>query len=147
MKIILKEDVQNLGQPGEIVDVKDGYARNYLLPRNFALRATPQNMKVYEQEKKRIQVKSSKDQKEAEVLAAKLASVSLTATVTVGEEDKVFGSVTSHNIVELLNSQGFDIDRRKIMLEEPIKALGVYEVPIKLHTEVVAQVKVWVVKE
>ncbi len=147
MKIILKQPIENVGSAGEVVEVKAGYARNYLLPRDIALRATPQNMKIYDQEKRRLQVKQSKDKHEAEQLAAQLQSISLTATVAVGEEDKVFGSVTSQHVAELIKAKGFEIDRRKIQMDEPLKALGVYEVPIKLHTEVIANVKVWVVKE
>lgn len=145
--MILKEGVENLGLPGDIVEVKAGYARNYLIPRRVALQATPQNLKVFELEKKRIEVRQSKDKRAAVALAEQLKSVSLTAPVAVGEEDKIFGSVTSQNIAELLSSKGFEIDRRKILLEEPLKALGVYEIPIKLHSEVEAVIKVWVVKE
>src|SRR3990172_8971316 len=134
MKIILREGVENLGQPGDIVEVKAGYGRNYLIPRNRALKATPKNLKIYEQEKKRLESKKLKDKEDAEALAQKLSIVSLTATVAVGEEDKVFGSVTSQNIADLLKAKGFDLDRRKILLDEPLKALGVYEVPIKLHS-------------
>ncbi|NIR50380.1 50S ribosomal protein L9 [candidate division KSB1 bacterium] len=147
MKVILKQDVSNVGQSGDIVEVKDGYARNFLIPRQVALQATPKNLKVYEQEKQRHQIKLTKEKRSAEQLAEKLDQVSLTAPVAVGEEDKVFGAVTSQNIADLLNNKGFDIDRKKIVLEEPLKALGVYEVPIKLHSEVEAKVKVWVVKE
>lgn len=147
MKIILKQDYENLGKIGEVVEVKNGYARNYLIPRDLAVQATPQNLKVIEQEKARQETKQSKDRQAAEALAGKLKSVSLTANVQVGEEDKVFGAVTSQNIAELLAAKGFEIDRRKIHLEEPLKALGVYEVPIKLHHEVEANIKVWVVKE
>lgn len=147
MKIILKEDVQNLGQPGDIVMVKDGFARNYLLPRKLALAATAQNMKIYEQERKRVEAKRLQDKADAEAFAAKLKNVSLTVAVAVGEEDKVFGSVTAQNIADLLQSNGIEIDRRRILLNEPIKALGVYEIPIKVHSEVEAAVKLWVVKE
>lgn len=147
MKVILRQNHETLGKLGEIVDVKPGYARNYLIPKNIALQATPQNMKVFEQQKKRQEIQQLKDQKDAQALADKLQSVSLTATVAVGEEDKVFGAVTSQNIAELLSAKGFDIDRRKIHLPDPIKALGVYEVPIKLHSNVEATVKLWVVKE
>lgn len=147
MKIILKQDFENLGKIGDVVEVKDGFARNYLIPRNFALQASPQNLKVIEQEKSRQAVKLSKDKQEAELLAEQLKSVSLTANVQAGEEDKVFGAVTSQNIAELLAAKGFEIDRRKIHLDDPLKALGVYEVPIKLHSEVEAKIKVWVVKE
>ncbi|TDI97256.1 MAG: 50S ribosomal protein L9 [Caldithrix sp.] len=147
MRIILKEDYENLGKVGEVVEVKDGFARNYLIPKQVALQATPQNLRVIVQEKARNKIKLSKDKREAELVAEKLKKVSLTANVQVGEEDKIFGAVTSQNICELLSSKGFEIDKRKIMLEEPLKALGVFEVPIKLHTEVEAKIKVWVVKE
>lgn len=147
MKVILRRDYSPLGQFGEVVEVKDGYARNFLIPRKIALRATSQNMKAFEQERQREEVKQSRERRAAEALAEKLASVSLTATVSVGEEDKVFGAVTSQDIVDLLSNKGFDIDRRKIQLDEPLKALGVYDIPIKLHPEVEAKVKVWVVKE
>ncbi len=147
MKIILKEDFENLGKVGELVEVKAGFARNYLIPKQVALQATPQNLRVIEQEKTRNKIKLSKDKRDAELLADQLKEVSLTANVQVGEEDKIFGAVTSQNISELLSSKGFEIDKRKILLEEPLKALGVFEVSIKLHTEVEAKIKVWVVKE
>ena len=147
MKIILKEDFESLGKVGEVVEVKAGFARNFLIPKQVALQATPQNLRVFEQEKARNKIKLSKDKREAELLAEQLKEVSLTANVQVGEEDKIFGAVTSQNISELLSSKGFEIDKRKIQLEEPLKALGVFEVPIKLHTEVEAKIKVWVVKE
>lgn len=147
MKIILREDFETLGKSGEIVDVKPGYARNYLIPRDIALEATASNMKIYEQNKRRDEVRRQKEAKVAEDLAAQLKDVSITATVAVGEEDKVFGSVTSQMIGELLAAKGFEIDRRKIQLDEPLKALGVYDIPIKLHSDVEAKVKVWVVKE
>ncbi len=147
MKIILKEDFESLGKVGEVVEVKTGFARNFLIPKQVALQATPQNLRVIEQEKARNKIKLSKDKREAEVLAEQLKKVSLTANVQVGEEDKIFGAVTSQNISELLSAKGFEIDKRKIQLEDPLKALGVFEVPIKLHTEVEAKIKVWVVKE
>ncbi len=147
MKIILKEDFESLGKVGEVVEVKAGFARNFLIPKQVALQATPQNLRVIEQEKARNKIKLSKDKRDAEVLAEQLKKVSLTANVQVGEEDKIFGAVTSQNISELLSAKGFEIDKRKIQLEDPLKALGVFEVPIKLHTEVEAKIKVWVVKE
>lgn len=147
MKIVLKQDVDNLGIPGDVVEVKNGYARNFLIPRKLALKATPQNLRVFEQERKRIEMIRNKDKREAEVLAEKLNGVSVNATVAVGEEDKVFGSVTSQNIADLLAEKGFEVDRRKIQLDEPLKALGAYDVAIKLHSEVEATIKVWVVKE
>jgi len=147
MKIILKQDYENLGKAGEIIDVKPGYARNYLIPQNVALHATPQNMNLFEHQKKREEVKQLKHKKDAQAIADKLKKVSITVPVVVGEEDKVFGAVTTQNIADLLQAEGFKIDRRKIQLTEPIKALGVYEVPIKLHSDVEAIIKVWVVKE
>ncbi|RMF68341.1 MAG: 50S ribosomal protein L9, partial [Calditrichaeota bacterium] len=138
---------ENLGKVGDVVEVKNGFARNYLIPKKFALQATPRNLKVIEQQRKQKEIQASKEKRAAEELAEKLNTVSLTATVAVGEEDKVFGAVTSHNIADLLKTQGYEIDRRRIQLDEPIKALGVYEVPIKLHSEVTAKIKIWVVKE
>jgi large subunit ribosomal protein L9 len=147
MKIILKQDFERLGKFGEIVDVKDGYARNFLIPRQIAVHASDRNMRMLEQDRKRVEAKQMKDKRAAEELAKSIEPVSLTVTVAVGEEDKVFGAVTSQDLAELLKAKGFEIDRRKIVLDEPLKALGVYEVPIKLHTDVEAKIKVWVVKE
>lgn len=147
MKIILRKDFESLGKVGEIIEVKDGYARNYLIPLGFALKADKKNVKLLEDEQKQVQLKLSKDQKSAEKLAQKLNTVSCTATVTVGEEDRVFGSITTQDISDLLKDKGFDIDRKKIVLDEPIKALGIYDIPIKLHSEVEAKIKLWVVKE
>jgi len=147
MKIILRQDVQNLGAAGEIVKVKPGYARNFLLPKGMALQATDANMRRYESEKKQLSWKIEQEKRKAEELAKLLENVSCTITVQVGEEDKLFGSVTSQNIAEALETQGHKIDKRKILLDEPIKSLGIYSVPIKLHSEVEAKVKVWVVKE
>jgi large subunit ribosomal protein L9 len=147
MRIILREEVEALGSMGDIIEVKDGYARNYLIPKGWAIAATKQNLRQFEEEKKRVLAKQGKDRRAAEALAEQLSKASVTAHVPVGEEDKIFGAVTSQDIAQLLQEKGFDIDRRKIVLEEPIKALGIYEISIKLHPEVVATVKVWVVKE
>jgi large subunit ribosomal protein L9 len=147
MKIILRKEIDKLGKAGEIVEAKNGYARNYLIPRGFAVPATASNMKIYEQEKRAEQRKLQKEIEEAQVLANQLNKVSITATIQVGEEDKVFGAVTNQTIADLLKEKDFDIDRKKIILDEPLKALGVYEVPIKLHSDVEAQVKVWIVRE
>lgn len=147
MKIILKETIEKLGKAGEIVEAKNGYARNFLIPQGKAVAATAANMKVYEQERAAIQRKVAKEIEEAEALAAQLNKVSITATIQVGEEDKVFGAVTNQTIADLLKEKDFEIDRKKIILEEPLKALGVYEVPVKLHSEVEAQIKVWIVRE
>ena len=147
MEVILIEDVKNLGKGGEKVQVKDGYARNYLLPRKLALPATASGLKMLKEEERRKAVREVKMQREAEEVAKSLNQISCTAEVEAGEDDRVFGAVTSGDIAELLKKQGYDIDRKKITLEEPLKALGVYTIPIKLHTDVEARVKVWVVKK
>jgi len=147
MEVILLEDVKDLGKGGEKVVVKDGYARNYLLPRKIALPATARGLKMLKEEEKRKVVREVKMQREAEDTAKSLNQVSCTAEVEAGEDDRVFGAVTSGDIAELLKKQGYDVDRKKIVLDEPLKALGVYTIPIKLHTDVEARVKVWVVKK
>lgn len=147
MDIILREDFENLGKAGEVISVKDGYARNFLIPKGIAYLANEANKQRYENDIKQQTWRLNRDKKIAEDLSAKLENVSCTISVQVGEEDKMFGSVTSQNIAEALAAQGYEIDKRKIVLEEPIKSLGIYSIPIKLHTEVEATVKVWVVKE
>jgi len=147
MKVILRENVEALGVAGEIVEVKKGYARNYLVPKKMAVPATQAHLKQYEEERRREKKHLEKEKRAAENLAQQLEKVSVTAYVVVGEDDKIFGSVTSQNISDLLKEQGFDIDRRKIQLDEPYRALGLYEVPIKLHSDVEVKIKVWVVKE
>jgi large subunit ribosomal protein L9 len=147
MEIILLEDVKNLGKGGEKVVVKDGYARNYLLPRKIALPATASGLRMLKEEEKRRAVREVKMQREAEDTAKTLNQISCTAEVEAGEDDRVFGAVTSGDIAGLLQKQGYDIDRKKIILDEPLKALGVYTIPIKLHSDVEARVKVWVVKK
>jgi len=147
MKIILKQDISTLGKAGQVVQVKQGYARNYLIPRGLAAEATPGNQRAYEHEQKLEAVRMVRGKNEAEELAEKISKISITVAVQVGEDDKVFGSVTNQNIADLLRENGCEIDRKKIVLDDPIKALGVYEVPIKLHPEVSAAIKLWVVKE
>ncbi len=147
MKIILRQDYENLGNAGDIVNVKPGYARNFLLPKKIAYPAKPNYVRMIEEEKRQKEQRARKEKKLAEELATKLSSVSVTISVSVGEEDKMFGSVTSQDIAAELEKQGHEVDRRKIVLEEPIKALGIYSVPIKLFPEVEANIKVWVVKE
>lgn len=147
MKVILTETLDHVGDAGEIVDVKPGYARNYLLPRKLALIASSGNMAVYEEVKNQRGAQLAREKKEAEDRAEALSKASVTIAVSVGEEDRIFGSVTNQQIADQLKEQSFEIDRRTIQLDEPIRALGVYDVPIKLHPEVEATVKVWVVKE
>lgn len=147
MKILLRQDFEGLGKSGDVVKVKDGYARNYLIPKGIAYLATEANQRRFENDIKQQTWRLTREKKKAEDMAKKLENVSCTITVQVGEEDKMFGSVTAQNIADILASQGFEIDKRKIQLDEPIKSLGIYSVPLKLHSEVDATVKVWVVKE
>ncbi len=147
MKVIIKKDHEKLGKTGELVNVKDGYARNYLIPQGIAVFATEKNMKQLQEEQRMGERQKLKDKQAAEALAEELGNISITAAVTVGEEDKVFGSVTTQMIGDLLAEKGHVIDKRKIQLDEPIKTLGVYNVSIKLYSEVEAKVRVWVVKE
>lgn len=147
MKVILREDHEKLGSIGEVIQVKPGFARNFLIPRKIAYPARPNFVKMIEEEKRQKEHRKSKEKKVAEELAKSLESVSVTISVSVGEEDKMFGSVTTQDISEALTKQNIEIDRKKIILEEPIKELGIYSVPIKLHSEVEAKIKVWVVKE
>ena len=147
MKVILKDDLEKLGRCGEVVEVKDGYGRNYLFPRNLAIPATKGNLKSIHQIKKQKEIRDLKKKRHEEKLKHQLEKISCTAEVMGGEEDRLFGSVTSQTIAELLKEKGFDIDRHKIILETPIKALGVYTVPVKISGDIVASLKVWVVKK
>jgi large subunit ribosomal protein L9 len=147
MKIILRDDVEKLGACGDVVTVKDGYARNFLIPRNLAMPATKALMRSINEVGRQKQARDRKQLRESERIKNALEKVSCTAEVQVGEEDRVFGSVTSAHIAEILEGQGFEIDKRDILLEEPLKALGVYTVDVKLDREVTAQLKVWVVKK
>lgn len=147
MKLILRKNFNLLGQVGEIVDVKDGYARNFLIPRQIAYPATAGNLRALEEEKKQIAKKESKNLAAAQELSTELEKVSVTIPVTVGEDEKIFGSVTSKMIADALLEKGFDVDHRKIEIEEPIKALGIYSVKVKVHADVVATVKTWVVRD
>jgi large subunit ribosomal protein L9 len=147
MELILLDEVKHLGKVGDKVQVADGYGRNFLLPRRMALPATPENLKVFENEQKARSKKRQHERQEAEALGAKIAALSLTISRQAGEEDKLFGSVTNGNVAEALEKEGFKIDKRKVILVEPIKALGIFEVPVQVHPEVTVNVKVWVVKE
>jgi large subunit ribosomal protein L9 len=147
MKVILREDVKDLGHIGEMLSVKDGYARNFLLPRGLALEANPKNVKALEHEKRKIQETVKKAKSGADELSAKIAAVTITIRAKAGEEEKLFGSVTAMDLSEALKKEGLDIDRRKIVLDEPIKRLGNYTVGVKIHPEVSAQFTVQVVSE
>jgi len=147
MKVILTQDIPSLGVKTDLVDVKPGYARNYLIPQGKALPASDANLRRLQQQTKHQDLKSGRLKGKAEEQAKKLAEVSCTAPVQAGEDDKLFGSVTASDIAELLAAQGIAIDKRKIVLEEPIKKLGVYNIPIKLHSDVEAIIKLWVVRQ
>ena len=147
MKVILRKNYDQLGKIGDLVEVKDGYARNFLLPRQIAYIATKGNIKALEEEKHQLAKKEVKELEAAKVLASELENVSITIPVKVGEEDRIFGSVTSQMIADALKDKNYEIDKRKIDLEEPIKALGIYSVNVKLHNDVNAVVKTWVVRE
>ena len=145
MQIILTENVPNLGSIGDLIKVKDGYARNYLLPRKLAIVATPKSVKQFEHQKRVVAARMEKLLKSAQGLKEKLEGLSVSIARQVGEEDKLFGSVTSKDIAEALEDKGLDIDRKKIVLDAPIKTQGVFQVPVKLHQDVFATLKVWVV--
>lgn len=145
MKLILKEDVVQLGQMGDLVDVADGYARNFLLPRKKATIATTHNVKLFEHEKRVVGDQIRKERSSAEEIAKKVEALSIRIPVKVGEEGKLFGSVTSKDIGEAVAAGGIEVDKRKILLEKPIKELGTFEVKIKIHNDITAQVKVEVV--
>ena len=147
MEVILREHVDNLGRRGEIVKVADGYARNYLLPRKLALAVTEGNKKQIERERAKLDVKEAEEQKIALAIVARMENVEVVIARRVGETDALYGSVTTADIADALAGKGFDIDRRKLQLAEPIKKLGEYAVPLKLHREVAAAVKVKVVAE
>ena len=147
MDVILREHVENLGKRGEIVKVADGYARNYLLPRKLALPATDGNRRHVERERKIVEARESQEKAQAEAIAARLAAVDITIARRVGETDALYGSVTSADIADFLKAKGFELDRRKLILPEPIKAIGDHDVPLKLHREVTVPLKVHVVKE
>lgn len=147
MKVILRKNFDQLGKVGDVVNVKDGYARNYLIPRQIAYQATKGNIRALDEEKKQILKKEAKELEAAQSLAAELEKVSITIPVKVGEEDKIFGSVTNQMIADALKEKGYDLDKRKIEITEPIKSLGIYNVSIKLHPNVSANVKTWVVRE
>jgi large subunit ribosomal protein L9 len=146
MEVILRAAVENLGHPGDIVTVSPGYGRNYLLPRGLAYAATTGNKKRMEQERQRLETAEASRRTTAAQLGERLEQVSLTFSARVGDEGKLFGSVTAADIVHQLEGQGFDIEKRQIDLHEPIRSLGVYRVPIRLHADVKPEIKVWVIK-
>ncbi|MDR3626929.1 MAG: 50S ribosomal protein L9 [Ignavibacteriaceae bacterium] len=147
MKVILRQNYESLGQVGDLVEVKEGFARNFLIPRKIAYTALKGNVLALEEEKKNLAKKKQQEIHAAETLASEIEKVSVTIPVQVGEEDKIFGSVTTQMIADALKEKGYDIDKRKIEIEEPIKSLGIYGISIKLHPSVTSNIKVWVVRE
>jgi len=147
MKVILKEDVKSIGSMGQIVDVSDGFARNYLVPKGLAVEANVKNMRSLEHEKKVIQEKARKVKNSVQDLANRLAEMNVVIKTKAGEEGKLFGSVTTMDIAEQLKNQGIEIDKKKISLDEPIKRLGTYAVNLRLHSEITAQVNIQVIEE
>jgi large subunit ribosomal protein L9 len=147
MQVILLENISSLGKAGDLVKVSDGYGRNYLIPQKKALLATEKSLKVIEHQKRQVQQSMEKAKRDAEKLGQRIEKLSCTFPKTVGESGKLFGSVTSMDIENYLKENGIELDRKKISLEEPIKNLGMFTVPIKLHSEVTTHLKVWVVQE
>jgi large subunit ribosomal protein L9 len=147
MDIILKKDIEKLGKAGELVSVKDGFARNLLLPKKLALPASAANLRIMEQEKKKALHRQEKEKKEAQDLAQKISSTSCTITVQAGQDGKLYGSVTTQDIAQAYQSEGINIDKRKIELPQAIREVGVFKINVKLHPDVLAEAKVWVVKE
>lgn len=147
MDVILRQAIENLGKPGDVVAVSNGYARNYLLPRGLAYEATSGNLKRIQQEHARLQAAENDRRSSAQQLADKIEQVSLTFSARVGEEGKLFGSVTAADIASQLDVQGVHVEKRQIDLHEPIRSLGVYRIPIKLHADVKPEVRVWVIKQ
>ena len=147
MKVILREDVPEVGSAGETVEVKSGYGRNFLIPRNLAIPATRANLKAIDEIRKQKETREKKARREAEVVKDRIEKLSLTTEVMVGEEDKLYGSVTNADIAELMAAEGVTVDKRAIQLESPIKVLGVYTVPVKIAKDVTANLKLFVVKK
>ncbi|PIP70665.1 MAG: 50S ribosomal protein L9 [Nitrospirae bacterium CG22_combo_CG10-13_8_21_14_all_44_11] len=147
MKVILKEDVKNLGKMGDIVNVAEGHARNFLIPQKLAVEAITKNIKALELQKKVIQKKANKEKNSAQALSEKIAALNLTIKAKAGEEEKLFGSITSMDIAAELKNEGIDIDKKKISIDEPIKRLGAYTVGVKVHPDITTQLNITVVAE
>lgn len=147
MKVILKDTVENIGTRGSVAEVKDGYARNYLIPKGLAMKYTKGAMKILEQERKMYETKQIKEKEEAIKIAEKLSALELQIAKRAGDQDVLYGSVTPTDIADLLEEKGFKVDKRKIVLHEPIRKLGEFSVKIKLHSEVIPSVKLTVIKE
>lgn len=147
MKVVLRQDVDNLGDRGQVVNVAPGYARNFLLPKGLALEATAGNLRTLELQRKVWEKREAKDADGARQLAARIAAARISITKKAGENNTLYGSVTSSEIADLLNAQGFEIDRRRIQLKDPIRSVGTFKVPIKIHRQVVAEAELEVIAE
>ncbi len=147
MKVILKEDVESLGTRGAVVTVKDGYARNFLLPKGMAMRHTPGAMKVLEQERRMYELRQLKAKEEAQALADKISALEFTVAKRAGDQEVLYGSVTPTDVADLIKGAGFAVDKRRLVLHEPIKKLGDFEIPIRLHPDVIPKVRLHVIKE
>ncbi len=147
MEVILKQDIASVGKANTIVKVKDGFARNFLIPNGLALPLTTANLKRMEAQKQTKSLQAEKAKKEAETLKEKLANFSLTIPALAQDDDKLYGSISAHDLAAALKEEGFQIDKNLIILDEPIKSLGIYEIPLKLHPEVSTKIKVWIVKK
>ena len=147
MELILREDIEGLGSRGDVVRVKPGYARNFLIPQRLAVPANEAEKRILEKETKLREIRDDRKKQGLQLVAEKLKELSCTIVVQAGEEDKLYGSVTAHDIAEAVAGQGFEIDQKQVMLDEPIKVLGIYNVPVRLHKEIEVPIKVWVVKE
>jgi large subunit ribosomal protein L9 len=147
MKVILLQDVEKFGEEGAVLNVADGYARNYLIPKGFAIEANKKSLKIYENRKREWNLKSKKGLAEAEKIAEDISMIKGTIARKVGEKEKLFGSVTSMDIVEILKKEKIEIDKKKILMDEPIKSIGNYSIPIKVHPEVTAHLKIEVIKD
>ena len=147
MDVILLKDVEKLGAQGAVVHVKPGFARNYLLPQGLAVASTTQQLKAAQERQRQQQAKVQRIKAEAEALKRKLEGRSLTLKLSLGEDEKPFGAITPHEIIDALKREGFELDKHALRLEQPIKSLGIFELPVRLHPDVTATLKLWVVKE
>jgi large subunit ribosomal protein L9 len=147
MQVILKEDVAKLGRAGQVVNVKDGYGRNYLIPQNLAVLATPKHVKQFDHQKRIVAAKVEKLRKAAMSVADRLVGYSCTIARNSGDNDRLFGSVSSKDVAAVLNDDGIDVQRRQIDMVRPIKQLGIYPVPVRLHADIASQIMVWVVSK
>ena len=147
MKVILRDDIEGRGVTGDTIEVKSGYARNFLIPRNLAIPATKGNLKAIGEVKMQKELRDKKKRRGAELIKERIEKISITAEANVGEDEKLFGSITAQNIADLMEEKGVTIDKRNIDLTENIKSLGVYSIPVKIESDVIASLKLWVVKK